>query len=146
MPILMHFIILFGAYAHVEEMQRTDFTSLEMPAAIISPDLGGYDSTADTDRHLIICTKQKPNLHRIFYDPIICINLIGTENRAIMKTRSLKGGLEIEANQVTHKQQRVVITPDLAYLGYRRQSMTPRKASVSRAAAAKVAAGRSIKG
>ena len=63
-----------------------------------------------------------------------------------MKTRSLKGGLEIEANQVTHKQQRVVITPDLAYLGYRRQSMTPRKASVSRAAAAKVAAGRSIKG
>jgi len=145
MPILMHFIILFGAYAHVEEMQRTDFTSLEMPAAIISPDSGGYDSTADTDRHLIICTKQKPNLRRIFYDPIICINLIGTENRAIMKT-SLKGGLEIEADQVTHKQQRVVIIPDPAYLGDRRQSMTPRKASVSRAAAAKVAAGRSIKG
>ena len=62
-----------------------------------------------------------------------------------MKT-SLKGGLEIEANQVTHKQHRVVITPDPAYQGYRRQSMTPRKASVSRAAAAKVAAGRSIKG
>ena len=100
----------------------------------------------NTDRHIINCTKQKPNPRRIFYDPIICINLIGTENRAIMKTRSLKGGLEIEADQVTHKQQRVVITPDLAYLGYRRQSMTPRKASVSRAAAAKVAAGRSIKG
>ena len=62
-----------------------------------------------------------------------------------MKTRSLKGGLEIEADQVTHKQQRVVITPDPAYLGDRRQSMTPRKASVSRAAA-KVVAGRSIKG
>ena len=146
MPTIMHFIILFGAYAHVEEMQRTDFTSLEMPAAIISPDSGGYDSTADTDRHLIICTKQKPIHDRIFCDPKICINLIGTENRAIMKTRSLKGGLEIEADQVTHKQQRVVITPDHAYLGYRRQSMTPRKASVSRAAAAKVAAGRSIKG
>ena len=145
MPTIMHFIILSGAYAHVEEMQRTDFTSLEMPAAIISPDSGGYDSTADTDRHLIICTKQKPIHDRIFYDPILYINLIGTENRAIMKT-SLKGGLEIEADQVTHKQQRVVITPDHAYLGYRRQSMTPRKASVSRAAAAKVAAGRSIKG
>ena len=62
-----------------------------------------------------------------------------------MKT-SLKGGLEIEANQVTHKQQRVVIIPDPSYLGDRRQSMTPHKASVSRAAAAKVAAGRSIKG
>ena len=63
-----------------------------------------------------------------------------------MKTTSLKGGLEIEANQVTHKQQRVVIIPDPAYLGDRRQSMTPRKAPVSRAAAAKVAVGRSIKG
>ena len=157
MPILMHFIILFGAYAHL--MSNPNVGICDVSGSKQSYDQGGtfhrrnQDTGSekqlrygDTDRHLIICTKQKPNLRRIFYDPIICINLIGTENRAIMKTRSLKGGLEIEANQVTHKQQRVVITPDLAYLGYRRQSMTPRKASVSRAAAAKVAAGRSIKG